>query len=489
MTDPAIASFVGCLTRIGFNTATREFIVAQGYGTAQALATLPYAEIDDFVRHMTRVKAPQGDREEGEVVTSAEVVSFPFASVRALKALRLWLDYRILRGEDVDLRHFGASTLVAWLARVGELQQLVESDKKETSSPPPAFTSFAKWPAWEETFLTYLAHVRGAASKTPLTYVIRSHTDVTREMRGDAYGSIDDDLINTIVLDGPRFRVDNKWMYAALKPLVVDGPGWPFIQPFNRTQNGRGAFLALKQQAEGQSAVTTRKAKAYADLSTAQYTGKGKYTFDQYVSRHQKAHNELESLGEPVAETKKVADFIKGISDPKLETGKSVVDGDEAKLTSFEACQQYFKTLIENMKSRVSGSQQRQVSGVNVGGKKPNKAAGSKKPGPKGKGKPRIHAGHYTAEQYRALTDEERQQVKVLREQAKKRKAGAVEVDDADSRQVSGVASKVDDELPETEVPTESPADAQAGTQFGRKAYKKAKSSAAAKAAPVTDSD
>ncbi len=47
---------------------------------------------------------------------------------------------------------------------------------------------------------------------------------------------------------------------------------------------------------------------------------KGKFSFDQYVGRHQQGHNELMFLEEPVAETKKVTNFLAGICDPKLET-------------------------------------------------------------------------------------------------------------------------------------------------------------------------
>jgi hypothetical protein len=42
---------------------------------------------------------------------------------------------------------------------------------------------------------------------------------------------------------------------------------------------------------------------------------------------HQKAHNELEELGEPVSETKKVSEFLKYISDPTLQMGLQIVMG------------------------------------------------------------------------------------------------------------------------------------------------------------------
>ncbi|KAI2506604.1 hypothetical protein MHU86_7814 [Fragilaria crotonensis] len=61
----------------------------------------------------------------------------------------------------------------------------------------------------------------------------------------------------------------------------MEGQGWPFLQTFNKKRDGRAAFKALKSQAEGKSAIATRKAKAYNMLATATYTGKGKFSFDQ----------------------------------------------------------------------------------------------------------------------------------------------------------------------------------------------------------------
>ena len=84
---------------------------------------------------------------------------------------------------------------------------------------------------------------------------------------------------------------------------------------------------------------------------------------DSYIAKHQKGHTELERLGEPVAESKKVTDFLRGITDSRLETGKSVIDGDTTKLESFEECQQYMKTLVENLKARKqAGDERRTIS-------------------------------------------------------------------------------------------------------------------------------
>ena len=52
-------------------------------------------------------------------------------------------------------------------------------------------------------------------------------------------------------------------------------------------------------------------------IATSLFTGKGNFSFDKDVGRHKQVHNELVFLEEPVAETKKVTDFLAGTCDPK----------------------------------------------------------------------------------------------------------------------------------------------------------------------------
>jgi hypothetical protein len=145
----------------------------------------------------------------------------------------------------------------------------------------------------------------------------------------------------------------------------VDGPGWSFIKRFDKNKkDGRGAVLALKSQAEGTSAKLTRKQTAFASIASSTYLGPRKgFTFANYVTLHQSAHNELLDLDEPVSESKKVTDFLKGIRDSTLITGKSIVLGDPTKLGNFEECQQYLSTIVQNMAAQ-SKAEERHVSSV-----------------------------------------------------------------------------------------------------------------------------
>jgi hypothetical protein len=122
-------------------------------------------------------------------------------------------------------------------------------------------------------------------------------------------------------------------MFDLLKPLVINGEGWVHLLKFNNDCDGRKSWDELELQAEGPAAITTRKAKAYTSIEKASYSGhSAKFTFDMYVSAHLMSHNKLNLLGEPISESKKVTDFLAGITAPLLSTAKENVIGDVAKL-------------------------------------------------------------------------------------------------------------------------------------------------------------
>ncbi|KAI2509673.1 hypothetical protein MHU86_4793 [Fragilaria crotonensis] len=88
-------------------------------------------------------------------------------------------------------------------------------------------------------------------------------------------------------MDNPRF-------YRELKTFVVNGEGWSYIKKFERSQDGRKAYLALKTQCEGTASKITRKNKAYASIANASYSGsRRQYKFQDFINVHQTAHNEI----------------------------------------------------------------------------------------------------------------------------------------------------------------------------------------------------
>jgi hypothetical protein len=201
---------------------------------------------------------------------------------------------------------------------------------------------------------------------------------------------------------------------------VPKRPGWSFIKAFDQTKNGRGAVLALRHQCEGTLAVQSRKASAYAKIAYACSSGqKRTFTFDSYVEIHQEAHNTLADLDEPVPETKKVTDFLAGITDSRLSNAKDLILGDVQKLQNFEVCQQYLKTLVYNKSTQEK--HERQISGIDRqrDGGKSRRLSGDSSNRPSG-----ITARTYTREEWLRLTKEECEKIKELRRQRKAKNQG-----------------------------------------------------------------
>jgi hypothetical protein len=201
-------------------------------------------------------------------------------------------------------------------------------------------------------------------------------------------------------------------------------------------------------QAEGMSAKISHKAAAYASITSSSYNGPWKgFTFSSYVTLHQAAHNELLDLDEPVSETKKVTDFLKGIRDPNLNTGKSIVLGDPTKLKDFKKCQQYLSTIIRNLGNQAKAEQH--IVAVHTGG------------GGGGSLVDKIKGGSYTDEQFQSLSLEEKKRVLMFCEEAKKKKSWKQKV------QKKRRAARLKSEWEGGDEPTEEMTEVNAGAQFG----------------------
>lgn len=142
------------------------------------------------------------------------------------------MEYCTLRGEQPAPAHFDASAMTKWMACLTKLEQLKE-EKGDDNGPPPELKMLSNWATWEEQFVTYLGCTWNAIASTPLSYIVREHTEVDDAHHTMNYPLIDADLVDTSLLHGESFTLDNHRVFNLLKPLLVGGPGCPFIQPLN----------------------------------------------------------------------------------------------------------------------------------------------------------------------------------------------------------------------------------------------------------------
>jgi len=290
-----VNAFNAALARVGFNNATAEAMVAEGFDTLDVLSEVEESDIDSMIKNIRETRRLLGVNAPGNV-------TFPFLAIKRFKAMHHWATELRRMGRPLNVGQYAGPVITNAVTRYSLESLRAATLEDEVVDKPKELLDLTKWETFWEQWRTYMRQTRSAA-KCPLSYVFREHEAVTNEMHMATYDSHDDRLISTTTLTGPWFELDNQRVYEEFKVLTLKGPGWSFIKAHDRTKNGRAAVLALRRQCEGTSAVQSRKASAYAKIAAARYTGHRKtFTFDNYVEAHQAAHNTLADLGEAVPE-------------------------------------------------------------------------------------------------------------------------------------------------------------------------------------------
>lgn len=334
----ADANMNAALERCGFDANSATWLVTYGVQSAEELRRFSDTELTDL--HKTIIRNPPPN------------VSSTIPRMRNVMVFKFWIDECMRTDYDPDPASFSVEELELYARLYHEYQQRVTMVSNVSIDAPEPMRKMAGWPKFKERFLTYLSQVFGMA-RTQLRYVVRPEEDMSSTLQEvEAYDSHDDYLFEATVLHGVHFDVDNKTVYQALKRGILDGEAAVYLKRFDKTQNGRGAYFALLDQCEGKSSFTIRKNKAYGTLREVKFNGVGrKYTLEDYTHAHKSAHTELFECGEEPNESKKVNDYLNGISDPSLEPFKGAIYADDSKMESFAETSTYLLNCLATKKA------------------------------------------------------------------------------------------------------------------------------------------
>jgi len=323
MTDQA--AFTAYLTGIGLGQPSIDMFTKQTeIKDVESFYQIRTTEFDEVWSDL--IKAAQALRLDPINEDQRPVFSVPCK--HHLKALRLHLEYCKAAGLEVHLADFKKDFLDDWREHMKTMSDYKEVDKDTFTSVPQLSVLKKDWLDWKELLETRLRQERNVTLGVPLSYLIREHSRVTQRRIDARYPSFDDRLIATVEHKDAMFKNDNRWLYQFLKGKLIGGDAYSYIADFNRTADGRKAFLALQAQVEGPMAVRLRVNEAYQTMLNAHYDGKTRnYTFAKYCKRHIDAHTVLDDpdSGETLSEDKKVEDFLNGIKDPRLALALSVI--------------------------------------------------------------------------------------------------------------------------------------------------------------------
>ena len=340
-------SFLAALLRCGIiDLDTRVQFITQGYTNMVEFSGLNDDDISDCCKYI--VKLP-GHPPPGGGGFGAAMIPYviPFATIRRLKAMRLWVKWQIRMGRPIVHDEFTPVVLAEMEARwIYEKELPTEVDEPKT---PVKLKDVTQWREFWEAFDGTCMAERGVM-KIPLSYIYRTHTEVTDEIRAAAYDDSDQRYMATVVLRGPDYKIDNGRVWDKLRPLVNEGTCWSFVKNYKDTKNGRGAIDALRHLAMGDAPTLSRKDVAYRMMDRAFWNGQSRNsTHDKLVSDLQFAYTELEALGEPVAESRKVNTYTNAIEVKELDGAMAMImseTGPNGKANNFAAAHQYVQRMI-----------------------------------------------------------------------------------------------------------------------------------------------
>jgi hypothetical protein len=173
----------------------------------------------------------------------------------------------------------------------------------------------------EDAFLNLLAQISGS-QKESLRYVVRAQ--VAPIVFVDDW----EERMFQIPLNGPGYQEDSRAVYRLLKSFLIDTAGWAWIESFNATENGRGAFWAWANHYNGQGELSKRTSLAKASVESLHYKNERSMSFEKYTELLTKCFTTLDKDEEErLTDRQKVGKLLKGIqsSDTELLACKAVI--------------------------------------------------------------------------------------------------------------------------------------------------------------------
>ena len=169
-------------------------------------------------------------------------------------------------------------TLVT-LDNLDDMESWIKQLKRNQPTKEPAiFSDTVNKKAWFESLTTYLSEKTGE-SGMPLDDVVRDTVALPLVDLGFATPSLEEE-----VSGGHYWKGDNKMVWLLMKNITQGTSAWNITKSFQRSNNGRGAFMALLGAYMGDDVKRLLMKRAENILAAAIYDGKSKiFTFVKHA--------------------------------------------------------------------------------------------------------------------------------------------------------------------------------------------------------------
>ena len=220
-------------------------------------------------------------------------------------------------------------------------------DKPKTKAKDPAkFTDTGDKKTWFDDITSYLEQVIGEAG-VPISYVVREDDEPTAD-EGFGMPTFNKEMRYRGRHDGMFWVADNSTVYFFLYSLCHGTTAWGAIQGFERTENGRAAYKALKAMYLGLDQETLMQRRSEDWLHKAMFDGRKKgMSWPKFVNLFNGHHFDLARSGAaPATESQKSLQLLRMFNVSGLEYAKGNLFMNKVMLATPGACSAYLGTLM-----------------------------------------------------------------------------------------------------------------------------------------------
>ena len=275
---------------------------------------------------------------------------------------------------------------------------------------------------WAPQFEDALSRTFG--SKGPLIYVLREDAAVPSEaddplLAGCHYGasgSMLEELTKRLPHSGPIYQDDNKTVFMMISKAVTGTSVESTIKSFSRRKDGRGAYLALVSNHAGETKYRAIVKARMNLLQNIKWNGRS-YPLEQHVSNHRSAIDDLRDCSQNIQAAvpntpQRVEYLLESITcqDSALQAAMGNVRADTNNMRSdFEAASNHLIEVdpYKKLRSGSSKSNLANVSSVTFAGR----------------GKTGVDLRWHPRQEFRKLTDEQKDELREWQQTADGKKA------------------------------------------------------------------
>ena len=311
--------------------------------------------------------------------------------------------------------------------------------EKEIELEIPDFKGASNWRSFRDLIQMRLSLIKGKTTYS-IDYIIdMTERDVKRSNAArilvDTVPITQEGYLKTHTVHfGGAFKEDNKRVWNVLKAQLHETSAYDRITSFDSRNDGRKAWITLKNFYEGEDFQQRLQDEAFAILNSTVYRGESlRYNFESYVNRHIKGHklliaaeyNKDEASGEVLgmSEATKIQHFKTGIKlEAGLEQALSAARTNGIHKKTFTDYVSYIQSEVDaknlRKKELKTGSANRNVSRVDHDANNTNNNVTSQVIDGK-----RVEARRYSKEEWTNLTRNQRRAI-VQMSQKLRRKNG-----------------------------------------------------------------